>query len=148
MTVYGRPDNASADDEAPARFSPHVCSIPLCLSAHLPSSCFLSFFFPSTFHSQPSCLPSFLLLCFFSQQSHISFTYLYILDPHRAFQSEPIYLPCLPLRIREFSSPCPSAIRLFFHLRVRIGKKNSQQHMNTHTHSYIPENRTVVRFCL
>lgn len=106
MTVYGRPDNAFADDEAPAR-------VPPCLFHPFLSVCsppFLSPFFLLSFLAafSPSCLPPCLPLCVFSQQcSHISF------GNHGAFlqpfpplfpQSEPIYSFCLPLSTRVFVS--------------------------------------------
>lgn len=108
---------------------PHVCSIPFCLSARLPSSLslslfLLSLFLPSSSLSQPSLLPhSFLspappsfslpFVSFLSREPHLlqlPWSCAFYSHSHRSPQSEPIYLLRLPLRIREFSSPRPSAI--------------------------------------
>ena len=128
MTVYGRPDNALADDEAPARVPP--CLFHPFLSVCSPPFLSLSFFFHSSFlplsFLAPSCLLPFLSLCFvfLSRATHLlqlPWSCAFYSRSHRSPQSEPIYLRRLPLRIREFfSSPCPSAAPPLLPLHTHI----------------------------
>lgn len=151
MTVYGRPDNALADDEAPARVPP--CLFHPFLSVCSPPFLSLSFFFHSSFlplsFLAPSCLLPFLLLCFvfLSRATHLlqlPWSCAFYSRSHRSPQSEPIYLRRLPLRIREFFrlhvpppllllSPSPFALTYW-------------TDKSTAAHKQV--NRTVVRFCL
>lgn len=144
MTVYGRPNNALADDEAPAMSVP---SLSVCLLTSLPLTFFLlSLFLPPLFLSPhgfltPSCLLPFLSLCFFSQ--HISLSYHGFVH----FTTIPTALPRVSpstysIYHWEFSSPCLSTIlpSLF------PSSLHTYWIENQHTHT--PVNRTVVRFCL
>lgn len=118
MTVYGRPDNASADDEAPARVVPpsamSVPSLSVCLLTSLPPAFFLlSLFLPPLFLSAPRSLlspslsPSLSLALFlFSEEppSPSVTMELCILQPFALLSPEWTHLLTLPLRIRVFPS--------------------------------------------
>lgn len=115
MTVYGRPDNALADDEAPARVPP--CLFHPFLSVCSPPFLSLSFFFHSSFlplsFVAPSCLLPFLSLCFvfLSRATHLlqlPWSCAFYNRSHRSPQSEPIYLRRLTTENK----------RVFFRLHV------------------------------
>lgn len=130
-----------------------VPSLSVCLLASLPLTFFLlSLFLPPLFLSLPSLLaPSCLLpilslaLFLFSAEPHLlqlPWSCAFYNHSHCSPQSEPIYLLCLPQRIREFLSPCPSTIPPPSHTHTSWIDKLTATHIHT------PSNRTVVRFCL
>lgn len=126
---------------------PHVCSIPFCLSAHLPSSHFLSFFLslflPPFFLSPlsslaPSCLPP-RFVPFLSRATSPSVAMeLCILQPFPLLSPESTHL---------LTPSTAENKRVFVSVSLRrsswIDKSTA-----THTHVRTPANRTVVRFCL
>lgn len=146
MTVYGRPDNASADDEAPARVPPPpAMSVPspsVCLLTSLPPAFFflLSLFLPPFFLSAPRSLlsPSLSLALFlFSEEppSPSVTMELCILQPSALLSPEWTHLLTLPLRIRVFPSMsfCHSSSILppLPHIRTPDGQIDSSA--QTHT---------------
>lgn len=136
MTVYGRPDNASADDEAPARVPTLSVFILLCQSDHLPYP-LLCFLHPST--------PLFLPLLF-SCLSHVFFCFpaqphlLHLLVHFTTFALPRVCcLLRLPLRIKDsFFMSC--VFLLFFILFsttmhiYRLDERARRAHTRAHKH--------------
>lgn len=124
-----------------------VPSLSVCLLASLPLAFFLlSFLLPLS----PSLLPvscPFSFFLFLSRATSPSVTMAFYNHSHRSPQSEPIYLLRLPLRIREFSSPCPSST-LLLPLSLPLHTHILDRQIDSHTHTHTRANTTVVRFCL